>query len=108
MDVFWVGSSLEDIREFPKDARCDAGHQLHLAQMGLEPDDWKPMPSVGQGVSEIRVHDNGEYRVIYIAKFAEGIYVLHAFGKKTRKTSQSDIDLAKARLSEVKRQREGR
>ena len=106
--LFWVGSSLEDLRRFPRGARCDAGHQLHRVQSGLEPVDWKPMQSVGPGVFEIRIHDDGEYRVFYIAKFSEGIYVLHAFRKKSQETRQSDIDLGKSRLRDVKLQRGGR
>ncbi|MFL5582544.1 MAG: XRE family transcriptional regulator [Gemmatimonadaceae bacterium] len=79
--LYWLGSSLEDTRDFPEDARRIAGHQLHLVQLGLQPDDWKPMPSVGAGVYELRVHTEVEHRVFYIAKYAEGVYVLHAFEK---------------------------
>lgn len=70
-DTEWVGSSLNDIREFPDSAKQEAGHQLNKVQHGLNPDDFKPMTSVGAGVYEIRVHDDGNnaYRVIYIAKF---------------------------------------
>ena len=78
-----------------------AGHQLHRVQMGLEPDDWKPMPSVGQGVYEIRIHTAVEHRVFYIARFPEGIYVLHAFEKKTQRTRQADIDIGKECLQAV-------
>jgi phage-related protein len=106
--LFWVGSSLEDIRAFPKAARFEVGHQLHLVQLGLQPDDWRPMPSVGPGVYEIRIHSSTEYRVFYVAKFAEAVYVLHAFEKQSQKTRQSDIELGKKRLSDVRNQREGR
>ena len=99
--LFWVGSSLDDLRAFPEDARMEAGHQLHLVQLGVEPDDWKPVPSVGAGVYEIRVHTEVEHRVFYVAKFTEGIYVLHAFEKRSRKTAQGDIDLARKRLADV-------
>src|SRR5215218_1937542 len=71
-DLFWVGSARDDLREFPEDARKIAGHQLHLVQLGLQPDDWKPMPSVGAGVYEIRVRTEVERRVFYIARHAEG------------------------------------
>jgi len=101
--IFWVGSSLDDVRSFPEDVRRLTGHFLHLVQQGLEPPDWKPMVSVGQGVYEIRIHTRVEHRVFYRAKFSEGIYVLHAFQKKTRSTSASDIDLARRRLKQLVR-----
>ena len=85
-DLYWVGRSREDLRAFPEAVRREAGHELHLVQLGLDPDDWRPMPSVGPGVVEIRIHGDSEHRVFYVAKFAEGVYVLHAFEKKTRKT----------------------
>ena len=97
--LFWVGTSLEDIRAFPADARRVAGHQLHLVQQEIEPADWKPMPTVGSGVYELRIRTRLEHRVFYIAKLSEGIYVLHAFEKRTRKTPQADVDLAKTRRS---------
>lgn len=106
--LHWLGSSLDDIRAFPKEARRAAGHQLDLVQHGLEPHDWKPMPAVGTGVYEIRVHAGVEYRVFYIAKFVEGVYVLHAFEKRTRQTRQVDIDLARKRFSDLRRRRQER
>jgi len=96
-----VGSALDDVREFPEDARREAGHQLYLVQLGLEPDDWKPMTTVGAGVYELRIRTSVEHRVFYIAKFTEGVYVLHAFAKKTRRTAQSDIRLGQQRLRDV-------
>lgn len=63
------------------------------------------MPSVGPGVQEIRVHTDMEHRVFYIAKFEEGVYILHAFEKRARKTPRRDIELARLRLREVIRQR---
>lgn len=104
----WVGRSLDDLRDFPAEARSAAGHQLHLVQLGMEPDDWRPMPSVGPGVIEVRLHEPMEHRVFYIAKFAEAIYVLHAFEKKTQKTAQRDVDLGRDRLKELRQwRREG-
>ena len=103
--IFWVASSLDDVRSFPEDARRLAGHFLHLVQQGLEPPDLKPMVTVGQGVYEIRIHTRVEHRVFYLAKFSEGIYVLHAFQKKTRTTSARDIDLAKRRFKQLARER---
>lgn len=100
----FLGSSLEDLRAFPEAARREAGYQLHQVQQGLDPDSWKPMPSVGSGVREIRVRDQaGAFRVIYIATRPEAIYVLHAFQKKTQATPKRDLDLAEARLRELMR-----
>lgn len=102
-ELAWVGRSREDLRAFPADSRREAGHQLNLVQLGLEPDDYRPMPSVGPGVVEIRIHLETELRVFYVAKYADTVFVLHAFEKKTRRTSQHDIDLGKERLKEVRR-----
>lgn len=96
---------METVRAFPSGARRRAGYQLYLVQQGLDPNDWKPLPSLGPGVREIRVPIDGEYRVLYVAKFAEAIYILHAFEKRTRKTRQADIELAKRHLSELTRLR---
>lgn len=96
--LLWVGSSRNDIRAFPSDARRLAGFQLRRIQQGLEPNDWKPMPAIGPGVREIRIHTGLEHRVFYIAKFEEGIYILHAFEKRTRKTPKPDLELARTRL----------
>ena len=74
----------------------------------MEPSDWKPMGTVGAGVREIRIHTGGEFRVIYVAKFAEAIYVFHAFEKKTQQTRDADIDLARRNLAEVVESRKGR
>ena len=100
-DLEFIGSSQGEIRNFPSDARRDAGFQLHYVQMGQEPSDWKPIRSVGAGAIEIRIHREGEWRIIYVAKFLEKVCVLHAFEKKTQKTRQSDIDLASQRYREV-------
>lgn len=100
-DLYWVGSALDDLRDFPDDARREAGHQLHLVQLGLEPEDWRAMPSVGSGVYEIRIHTTVEHRVFYVAKFAEAVYVLHAFERKTRRTAKTDIELVRHRLRDV-------
>ena len=97
--VSWVGSARRDVRAFAKDAKKRAGYELYRVQQGLDPTDWKPMPSVGPGVREIRIHTDGEHRVVYVARFDEAIYVLHAFEKKTRKTRRADIDVAGKRTS---------
>lgn len=100
--VVFVGDSLKRLREFPEDARHDAGYQLDKVQRGEPPDDFKPMPSIGKGVEEIRVwDDSGTYRVIYTARLADAVYVLHAFHKKTQGTSKRDLDLARERLASV-------
>ena len=105
-ELFWVGSALDDLRALPEDARRIAGHQLHLVQQSLEPDDWKSMASVGPGVYELRIRTAVEHRVFYVAKFVEGIYVLHAFQKKTQQASQRDIELARERYRVVLKQRQ--
>lgn len=99
--VVWLGDSLEAMRAFPEGARRIGGFQLWLVQCGREPSDWKPMPTVGLGVREIRIHTGAEHRVFYIAKFAEAVYVLHAFEKRTPRTPKGAIDLAKNRLREL-------
>ena len=96
-----MGDSLERVRSFSKTVRQQVGYELELVQHGLEPSDWKPMPTVGPGVCEIRIHGGGEYRVVYVAKFRHAVYVLHAFQKKTRKTSKGDIGAARSRLQAV-------
>jgi phage-related protein len=99
--IAFLGGSLDDLRGFPPDARRQAGHQLDRVQRELDPDDWRPMPSIGAGVREIRVRERaGSFRVIYVATFAEVVYVLHAFQKKTRQTAKRDLDLAASRLRE--------
>lgn len=100
--ITFVGSSLDDLREFGLAARRQAGFQLDRVQRGKDPDDFKSMAILGSGVYEIRIHDDsGIFRVIYVAKFPETVYVLHAFRKKTRKTAQMDLDSAKARYKEI-------
>jgi len=102
----WLGRSREDVQAFPAVVRQRVGYELYQVQCGLDPTDWKPMPSVGPGVREIRVHTKLEHRVIYVARFEEGVYVVHAFEKKSRKTPKADIELARARLSTFVRMRE--
>jgi phage-related protein len=108
--VEWMGSSHEDLRGFPKEARDEAGYQLWLVQQGESPRDWKPLRSVGPGAREIRIHtwSGGrlEHRVVYVARFAEAVYVLHVFRKTSRKTSRSDLKTAQERYAEMLRLRE--
>ena len=98
----FVGSSLDDLRDFPAEARRQVGFELYAIQRGLEPSDWKPMHDIAPGVQEIRVHVLGEWRVLYVAKFGNAVYVLHAFQKKTRKTKREDIELARQRHRQIK------
>lgn len=104
----WLGSSREDLCGFPEAARRAAGFELRQVQLGLPPSDWRPMGTVGLGVVEIRIHADGEYRVLYVAKFAEAVYVLHAFEKRTRKTPGVVIELARARLKVLQQTRRHR
>lgn len=100
--VEFVGSSLDDLRAFPLTARREAGYQLDQVQNGHEPDDWKPMNTVGKGVKEIRIRDAaGAFRIIYVAKFADAVYVLHCFQKKTEKTGKADVELAAKRYRDL-------
>ncbi len=101
-EIKFLGNSLENIQLFSDSAKKRTGYELHKVQNDLKPYNWKPMTSVGSGVKEIRVSaSDGIYRTIYIAKFKEAVYVLHAFQKKDQKTRQEDIDLAKKRLKEI-------
>ena len=99
--AFFLGDSRKQILKFSTDSRGEAGYQLGKVQEGLEPTDRKPMSSIGPGVKEIRLHVDGEYRVIYLATLPDAVYVLHAFQKKTQRTPKPDIDLAKQRLNQL-------
>jgi phage-related protein len=99
------GTALDDLRQFPGTARRQAGFQLDQVQRGRQPDDWKPMTSIGQGVQEIRIRDeSGAFRVLYVAKFERAIYVLHCFQKKTQKTSKADLDVARLRYGDLRKE----
>jgi phage-related protein len=96
--VRFVGTARDDLGTFPEPARRAAGYELFMVQIGREPSDFKPLPDVGSAVYEIRVRDRaGAFRVIYVAKFEEAIYLLHAFQKKTPKTSRVDLEVARRR-----------
>lgn len=104
--VVFVGDSLARLREFPDEARHDAGYQIDKLQRGQKPDDFKPMPAIGRGVEELRVWgDAGTWRVIYLTRLADAVYILHAFQKKTRTTAKRDIDIARQRLAQLRRER---
>lgn len=99
--IDFIGSSYEDLMDFPVSARREAGYQLGRVQQGAMPQDWKPMARVGAGAYGIRIHAEGEWRVIYVARFSNAIYVLHSFQKKTAKTSAHDIALAADRYKQI-------
>jgi phage-related protein len=100
--LLFVGSSHDDLKAFPDEARRDAGFNLDFVQRGLEPENWKPMRIVGPGVKEIRVRDaTGAFRVIYLATRPEAVYVLHCFQKKSRKTRKADVELAARRFAQI-------
>jgi phage-related protein len=101
-ELIFLGDSLERLREFPEAARKEAGVQLHKVQQGFEPSDWKSMATVGKGVREIRIRDEaGAFRVLYIAKMEDAVYVLHVFQKKTQQTAKRDLDIAATRLRQI-------
>ena len=99
--IQWLGDSRDRLRRFPQAARREIGYQLSLIQAGRSATDWKPIPLVGPGVIEIRVHADGEFRVFYVAKFEDAVYVLHVFAKKNRKASSLDVELGKKRYREL-------
>jgi len=102
--IRFEGDSLKCLREFPASAMQDAGYQLDKVQRGGQPDDFKPMPSIGHGVEEIRIwDDSGTFRIIYTARLANAVYVLHVFQKKTQTTAKRDLELAKKRYNELTR-----
>ncbi len=100
-ELEFIGSSLNDLKDFPLDARREVGYELDAVQRGLMPSDFKPMPTVGAGAYEVRINVKGAWRVIYVAKFEDKVYVLHAFQKKTQATRQEDIDLAARRYKQI-------
>lgn len=99
--IYWVGSSRAELSNFPKEARRKAGFELRAIQRGQKPTDFKPMPTIGKGVEEIRIWTGEAYRIFYVSRFEEAVYVLHAFEKKTQKTSKRDIKLGQKRYQEM-------
>lgn len=107
-EIRWAGSSYADLLAFPDDARREAGFQLGRVQSGLDPENWKPFDDVGTGVREIRIREaDGAFRVMYVAKFADAVYVLHCFQKKTQATTKQDKEIVSARYRAIARQRKG-
>ncbi|MGX5102140.1 type II toxin-antitoxin system RelE/ParE family toxin [Enterobacter cloacae] len=106
--IAWMGSAFNDLLGFPEEIRKDAGYQLHRLQAGLEAVDWKPMSEIGKGVAEIRLRgQSGAYRILYLARYEDAVYVLHSFNKKTQRTSGHDKYIAKARFQAVLDARRG-
>jgi phage-related protein len=102
----FVGRARQELKALPRPIYGEAGRWLNIVQEGKEPPDWKPMKTIGPGVAELRLRDStGAYRVIYIAKFEEAVYVLHSFEKKSQKTSRQDLDIATTRYRDLLRQR---
>jgi phage-related protein len=99
--LVWVGASQAALRAFSARARREAGHDLWLVQVGQPPRDWRPMPDVGPGVMELRIHAGTEHRVFYVTKHEEAVYVLHAFEKRSRKTSRRDLEIGRARHAQL-------
>jgi len=108
--IFWPQNLTDEIKnDWPVEMRKEGGFQLGRVQQGLEPNNYRPMPTIGAGVKEIKLQDEGknQYRLIYIAKFEEAIYVFHVITKKTTEsTSKHDIELAKKRLGEINQHRQ--
>ncbi len=100
--VKFVGSSLDDLRAFPKSPREDMGRQINRVQQGFDPLDWKSVKTVGPGVREIRIRDEGNnYRCMYVANTGKAVYVLHVFMKKSQRTLRKDVETARSRFKEV-------
>lgn len=101
-DIRWIGSAYDDLLAFSDEPRRAAGFQLSKVQAGLEPEDWRAFDEVGAGTREIRIRESsGIYRVMYVAKFEEALYILHCFQKKTQATSKRDKDIAETRYRAV-------
>jgi phage-related protein len=99
--IHWLGNTHKQVKEYPAEVKQEVGYQIDKIQRGEEPADWKVLSSVGHGVREIRIHAENEYRVIYVAKFSEAVYVLHTLVKKTQKTAYMDLQMAKVRYKEM-------
>jgi phage-related protein len=99
--IIWMATAKADLHDFPKAARGRAGNEIYRLQTGTEPRHWRPMSTVGTGVREIRIKENGEFRIVYLVPRSTGPVISHCFAKKTRQTSGADIDLARQRLKEL-------
>src|ERR1700693_793691 len=101
--VEWIGASRQRLRNFPDEAKNIAGNQIWLLQIGRQPDDSKPVKTIGPGVFEIRIHRPHEYRIMYVAKFPEAIYILHCFAKKTQEISLKELNVVRRAYAEVQK-----
>jgi phage-related protein len=104
-DVIWIADALDVLKNFPAQARHDLGVELMRVQAGLNPVRYRPMPSIGLGVQEIKVKYRGEYRLIYVARFEEGVYAISSFHKKSQRTPKRELELAKARYKQLVKDR---
>lgn len=110
-DIVYYASAQKDLESFPARARQRIAQLLAMLAKGfdLQPSDFKYMPTVGMGTYELRVQTDKQYRVFYVAKFEDAIYVLHAFSKQTRETSQKELDKGRERYRALLRhQQEGK
>jgi phage-related protein len=106
-EIVWLGTTKLIVKEYPINVRREIGYNLDRVQRGLDPCDWRPMTGIGSGTKEIRIHEENEYRVLYVAKFKEAIYVLHSFVKKTQQTAKRELDIAKNHYAEILDMRKG-
>jgi phage-related protein len=106
--IIWLANTHELIKTYPDDVRRQIGYNLDKIQRGLDPFDWKSMALIGAGAKEMRIHEENEYRILYVAKFQEAIYVLHSFIKKSEQTSRKDILIGRRRYTELLTMRESR
>lgn len=101
--VVWEGNSREILQSFPEGARENLGFDLWRLQQGERPGDYRPVPSIGVGVFELRDQDERAwYRIVYLSRTSDVIYVLHCFEKKGREILRREFEVAKQRLKNVK------
>ena len=96
--ILWLGDSIEIVRSWPARTRRRAGEELFRLQLGGDPLHWRAMKAVGRGAREIKISEGGQFRVFYVIRRKEGIVVLHAFEKKTQRTSKADLEQGRQRL----------
>ena len=102
LEIGWLGDSLDVVRAYSEAVRRAIGSELRLLQSGDKPLHARPLKTVGHGVWELKITGaEGQFRVVYVVKRNDKIYVLHAFQKKTQQTSQHDIELARVRFKEI-------
>ena len=101
--IHWVGDAKDVLSSFPQDIKGVFGYSLRRLQKGLLPDcDARRMESIGKGVWELKTADERTwYRVIYMTRIGDALYILHAFEKNSRKTDKRDLEIAKSRLKLV-------